>query len=81
MNADERNVYERALEIAVEARTLARAAHDRQDAMDDAITAIRDAIGSLQQSVAKLNTKVAFASTFGSLIGGGAVAVAVSYFH
>jgi hypothetical protein len=75
---DSGTVYERSLEIAVEARTLARQGHERQDASESRLKRIEESMAGLAVSVAQLNTKVAVAATIGSVLGGAIVAGIVS---
>lgn len=66
-------------DIAVEARTLARAAGSRINDLDEAIIGIRAELGMLRDLVIKVNTKVGIAGFAGGLIGSGAIATVIHY--
>lgn len=66
-------------DIAVEARTLAREAHNRIGGLDEAIISIRTELITLRDLVVKVNTKVGIAGFVGGLAGSGAIAVLIHY--
>lgn len=90
--SDEQSMHERALVIAVEARTLAQTAHDRQDSMEAQISAVRVEISdfkewvakefvALREAVAKLNTKAGMAAGIGAAVASAAVGVVLHYLN
>ena len=85
-------LHERALVIAVEARTLAQTAHERQDSMEAQITAIRTELSDfkesvsrdftvLKEAVARLNTKAGLAAAVGAALASGVVGLLLHFFH
>jgi hypothetical protein len=66
-------------DIAVEARTLAREAHNRIGGLDEAIIAIRTDLALLRDMVIKVNTKVGIAGFAGGIVGSGAIAAVIHY--
>lgn len=66
-------------DIAVEARTLAREAHNRIGGLDDAIISIRNDISTLRDAVARLRGQAALFAALGAVTGSGAIALIVHY--
>src|SRR6185503_16011172 len=66
-------------DIAVEARTLAREAHNRIGGLDEAIIAIRTDISNLRDAVSRLKGQAALFAAMGAVVGSGAVGVGLHY--
>ena len=74
MSENGQSLIIQALTVAVEARTLAQQAHERQDKTDEALTTIFATLSDLRNDVTRLSTMVAVAASAGSLLGGAIVA-------
>lgn len=81
-DVDDQGVFER----VIRADERAKEAHRRLDRHDEDLhqigqrfAVVEAGVAALNIAVAKLNTKVAMAATIGSLIGGGAIAIIVSF--